>query len=81
MGSLRADEGRLAVSLSELQQVATASAPGDVVALGERLLKLWPRMNAEQRNRALRDIIDRVEIAPGTRYRQPADERVTVFWR
>lgn len=81
MKSLRDSEGALAVSLAGLRETAAMPEPGQVVALGERLMELWPRMNGGQRNRALRDLVERVVLQPAGRYRQPPDERVTVIWR
>jgi site-specific DNA recombinase len=81
MTSLRAAEAELSVTLARLQETAAAPEPGKLIALGEKLLELWPRMDGEQRNRALRDLATSVMIAPATYRRQPASERVTVQWR
>jgi site-specific DNA recombinase len=81
MASLVADEERLQATLGGLQEVVDAPEPGKLVALGEKLLELWPRMDGGQRNRALRDLVKSVTIMPSQGYRQPMDERVTVQWR
>ena len=81
MTSLRHTEAELAVTLASLQQVAERPAPKKVGALGERLLRLWPQMNAEQRNRALKDLIEKIELRPASRYREPAHLRAEIYWR
>jgi site-specific DNA recombinase len=80
MTSLRETETELARSLGSLQQAAERPSPKKVGALGARLLKLYPRMNAEQRNRALKDLIEKIDIRPSTRYREPAHLRVEIHW-
>jgi site-specific DNA recombinase len=81
MVSLRASEETLAVALAGLRHTAAAPAPRKIVALGEKLLSLWPRMDGAQRNQALRDLVEKVVISPGVKQRRPADERVAVRWR
>lgn len=78
MRSLREDEARLAADYHALSREAQAPEPGQVVALGEKLLALWPRMDGQQRNRAMRDLVEAVTIAPASSYRQPLGERVEV---
>jgi site-specific DNA recombinase len=80
MTSLRQTETELAVTLGSLQQAAERPAPKRVGALGQRLLKLWPQMNAEQRNRALKDLIEKIELMPASRYREPARLRMEIHW-
>lgn len=80
MGSMREDESRLALALESLRSEASLPEPGKLVLLGERLLKLWPRLNGTQRNRALRELVRTVTIMPSQRWRQPVDERVTIQW-
>lgn len=81
MVALRAAEDRLSETLGDLKRTAETPEPGKLVALAEKLVALWPRMDGGQRNRALRDVVDFVIINPSQRYRQPADERVEVEWR
>lgn len=81
MAGLRAAEERLAETLRGLQRTVDAPKPGELVALGEKLLKLWPSMDGTQRNRALRDLVETVTIRPATRYRQPVSERIDVRFR
>jgi site-specific DNA recombinase len=80
MASLRSTEQGLAVTLAGLRSTAEVPDPAETVALGDRLLKLWPRMDGGQRSRALRDLVETVTIMPSERYRQPAEERVKVRW-
>lgn len=81
MGSLRNAEQRLTDGLASAQRTADTLPPGQIVALAEKLLELWPDMDGGQRNRALRDVADTVVIRPAEAYREPAYERVTVVWR
>lgn len=81
MGSLRETEDRLAVTLGGLSRTAAAPEPGRLVALGAKLIELWPRMDGGQRNRSLRDVIETVTIMPSEHYRQPVHQRVQVKWR
>lgn len=81
MSALRDSEQRLSVTLAGLSRTADAPEPGRMVALAEKLVELWPRMDGGQRNRSLRDLVDTVTIMPSARYRQPVAERVSVQWR
>jgi site-specific DNA recombinase len=80
MTSLRQTEADLAVSLASLEQAAERPPPKKVAMLGERLLKLYPRMNAEQRNRALKDLVEKIVLRPAARYREPAHLRAEIHW-
>jgi site-specific DNA recombinase len=80
MASLRADESRLAVTLTDLQSQADLPEAGVLVALGERLLKLWPEMTGTQRNAALRDLVKTVTIHRSQKRGQPVDERISIDW-
>lgn len=81
MADLEAAERQLVESLAQAQTVADTAPPDQVVSLAEKLLELWPAMDGGQRNRALRDVLVTVRIAPAAYYRQPAGERVDVDWR
>jgi len=81
MAALRADESRLAVTLADLRSQAELPEAGVLVALGERLLELWPRMTGTQRNAALRDLVKTVTIHRSRRNGQPADQRISIEWR
>jgi len=81
MRSLREDEARLASDYSALTREAQVPEPGQIVALGEKLLALWPRMDGRQRNRAMRDLVEAVAIMPADSYRQPLDKRIDPRWR
>ena len=83
MRSLRETEADLAHAATGLRGEAALPAAGKLIALGERLLKLWPSMTADQQNRALRDMIEKIEIWPAAApsRKPPADSRVTIQWR
>lgn len=80
MASLRADESRLAVALTELRSQADLPEAGVLVALGERLLQLWPEMTGAQRNAALRDLVKTVTIHRSAKPGQPVDDRISIDW-
>ena len=80
MAMLDAAEERLTATLRQLKEVADLPDPGRLVALAEKLLEMWPRMNGTQRNRALRGLIKTVTIRPSSRYREPMHLRIDVEW-
>lgn len=81
MASLQRADADLKLRLAGLQEEASRPEPGKIVELGEKLIALWGRMDGPQRNWALRELVERVEIMPSGRYRQPAKERIEVHWR
>lgn len=81
MASLREAERSLLERLEQTRGMATGPGPGKVADLAEQLMRLWPDMDGSQRNRALRELVDHVVVAPAQYYRQPAAERVTAVWR
>ncbi|MFF3867391.1 recombinase family protein [Micromonospora sp. NPDC001898] len=81
MADLRAAEAQLMENLGAARAVVETAAPELVVSLGETMLTLWPSMDGEQRNRALRQVLVTVTIRPSAYYRQPAVERLDVQWR
>lgn len=74
-------EEELARQLRGLQSASHAPDSSEMASLAERLLNLWPAMNGAQRNRALREVVDHIVVSRGTRWRQPASERVVVVFR
>lgn len=80
MAALDATEARLLEAQSQLEKAAELPDPNSVIALGERLLRLWPKMDGPKRNRALRGLIKSVTIMPPVRYRQPPSERIHIEW-
>lgn len=81
MAQLREQEQRLQQRIDQLATTETAPPPEQVATLADELLRLWPELDAEQRNRALRTLIDHVVIRPATRWRQPPAERIEIRWR
>ncbi len=81
MASLRADEARLDGQIGQRQEAAAGPPPAEQIRLAEKLLVLWPEMDAEQRNRALRDVIDHFVVRAAAHYREPAGQRVTAIFR
>lgn len=81
-GSLERQRDELQEVLDGLKVVASAPGPAVRAALAERLLTLWPRMSAPQRNRALRELIDYVAIYRAPRWSaDTARDFVHVEWR
>jgi len=81
MDGFRADETRLSQALAAHTGVERPLLPEEIVPLADELLRLWPRMDGQQRNRALRTIVDRVVLSPASFYREPAKTRVKVHFR
>lgn len=76
----QAQEKELRAQVDELRRVSDRPASAAYVTLVEKLLAMWPRMDAEQRNRALRDVILRVVVRRSERWREPVDDRVEVLF-
>jgi site-specific DNA recombinase len=93
LGDLDADEYRPASAELKSERDALRdrlAALGDVEELrtseqaataAEALLSMWPDMLVHERNLALRDVVDRVTIRRGTRWREPYPDRLDVTWR
>jgi DNA invertase Pin-like site-specific DNA recombinase len=80
VATLDAAETRLLEAQRQLEQVADMPDPSSVIALGERLLRMWPKLDGPGRNRALKTLVKSVTIMPSSRYRQPPSERIHVEW-
>ncbi|WP_416902715.1 recombinase family protein [Micromonospora echinospora] len=80
LGELRRAEASAAAELARLAPVRDAPTPEAEAAAVETLLALWPEMTNEERGRALRAVVDRVEVRAAERWRQPESERVTVHF-
>jgi site-specific DNA recombinase len=74
----REQEAALQGRLDDLKRVTARPEAAAYATLVEKLLALWPRMDIEQRNRALKDAILRVVIRRSERWREPVDDRVEV---
>ncbi|MEU5549238.1 recombinase family protein [Micromonospora sp. NPDC047793] len=81
MAEFRAVEAQLVANLADARSVVETADPDSVVALGEKLLVLWPDMTSPERNRSLRQVLVTVTIRPAAFYREPAGDRVEVLWR
>jgi DNA invertase Pin-like site-specific DNA recombinase len=80
VSTLNAAEARLLEAQRQLEEVASMPDPSSIIAVGERLLRMWPKLNGPQRNRALKGLVKSVTIMPSSRYRQPPRERIQVEW-
>lgn len=79
--SLRSEIERLRAALVDSERGAGAPSSEGLQKAAAALVKRWPRMTAEERNRALRPIVRQVRVRRATSYRQPESERVHVeFW-
>lgn len=81
MAELRAQEEGLQQRIGQLADTATGPPPEQFATLADELLRMWPQLDAEERNRALRTLIDHFVIQPATRWRQPVYERIEIHWR
>lgn len=81
MESLRATEAQLGAAKAELEETAAVQDPDQLAELGERMIRLWPKMSGTERNQALRELVESVTVARSAYYRQPVVERVTVQFR
>lgn len=79
-GLLRGEREVLSVRLSAAEQVQGAPPSDAVVKLGRGLRARWPRMTAEEKNRALRTIVAQVRIRRAAFYREPVADRVEVIF-
>jgi site-specific DNA recombinase len=82
VGLLRAELEPLRVALRSAEDVAGTPAPAAMVRLAAGLRGRWPRMTAEEKNRALRALVVQVRVVRGDgRRSQPMGERVEVILR
>lgn len=81
VGLLREERERLAGTLAAAERVKAAPVrPEGVVRLARALRGRWPRMTAEEKNVALRQVVEQVRVARAVSYRQPVVERVEVLF-
>lgn len=80
-GQLRAERDGIHARLAELGDTGDGVDPEKFATAAQALLRMWPEMNAQRRNRALRAIVDRVVVRKATRWREPVEDLVTVTWR
>lgn len=81
MAPLKAAEGELDDRLSQARAGAEQPAPREVASLAERILAAWPKMTVAERNRALKQVVRRVQIRRAERYREPVADRIKIdFW-
>jgi site-specific DNA recombinase len=66
--------------IRDTQQVEESPAPRGTVKAAEALLRLWPVMEIDEKNRALKALVRQVRVRPPSRYRQPLAERIDVEW-
>ncbi|SCL12836.1 recombinase family protein [Micromonospora inyonensis] len=81
LGELTRIEQSAAAELARLAPVREAPAPEAEAAMVDTLLGLWPDMTNQERSRALRAVVDRVEVRAAERWRQPESERIEVHFR
>ncbi|WKU07970.1 recombinase family protein [Micromonospora sp. HUAS LYJ1] len=81
LAGLRRTEQTAAAELARLAPAVEVPDLEQEAATVETLLGLWPRMTMDERGRALRVVVDRVEVRPAERWRQPESDRVTVHFR
>lgn len=80
-GELRDERDSLKARLFELGDVEARPTPEEAALATETLLKMWPAMDLQQRNRALRALIERVVVRRAAYWREPEADRVTITWR
>lgn len=81
MSQLRKQEADLSEQLAEAKLVAVPrQSPVEFAEIARRIIDLWPRLKADERNRALRPVISGIIIRRGIWQREPTPDRVwTVF--
>ncbi|NBE80351.1 recombinase family protein [Micromonospora sp. NEAU-HG-1] len=80
LGELRRTEASATVELSRMAPVGDVPGAEEAAAMVDTILGLWPEMTNAERGRALRTVVDRVEVRATDRWRQPESERVTVHF-
>jgi site-specific DNA recombinase len=78
---LRAEREALQAKLSDLGDVESRQSPENFASSVTALVARWPEMEPQHRNRALRVLIERVEVRRAAYWREPESDRVTVTWR
>lgn len=78
---LRAERDSLQARLSEIGDVASRKTPEEAASAAEALLRMWPKMTTAQRNRALKALIEKVEVRRAAYWREPEADRVEITWR
>ena len=81
MAELRRAEARAAAELARIDAVAVPVDPVEAASAVDALLGLWPEMTYAERGKALRSIVDRVEVRRAAYWREPEQDRVTVRFR
>jgi DNA invertase Pin-like site-specific DNA recombinase len=81
MAELRRREQAAVAELARLGPVESAPPPEAEAAAVDTLLRLWPEMTNQERNRALRAVVDRVVVRRAEHWREPESARVTVHFR
>jgi site-specific DNA recombinase len=77
---LRAERDALQAQLTQIGDVEARPTPQEFARSVEVLLDRWPRMTAQQRNRAVRALVARVEVRRAAFWREPEADRVTISW-
>ncbi|MEU7620506.1 recombinase family protein [Micromonospora rifamycinica] len=81
LSGLRRTEHAAVAELARLAPAAEVPDPEREAAMVETLVGLWPEMTMAERGKALRAVVDRVEVRPAERWREPESKRVTVHFR
>jgi site-specific DNA recombinase len=79
-GELERAVEALRTQIRDAEQIEQSPPPQETVKAAEALLRLWPVMETDEKNRALKALIRQVRVRPSSRYRQPLAERVHVEW-
>lgn len=77
---LRAEASALQERLVDLGPIESRPTPEGAANAAEALLALWPEMDASERSRALRAVVDRVAVRRAERWREPEADRVKVYF-
>jgi len=80
-GELRAERDSLLERLTELGDTEVRPTPVQFAGLVDALLARWDEMSPQQRNRALRALVAKVEIRRADYWREKEADRVMVTWR
>lgn len=75
---LRAEAETIRAQLADLGPTERRPAPEQLASAAEVLLELWPDAVPDERNRMLREIVERVVIRKAARWREPVEDRVEV---
>jgi DNA invertase Pin-like site-specific DNA recombinase len=80
-GELRDERDTLLERLAELGDTETRPTPEQFARLVDALLARWDEMSPQQRNRALRALVARVEVRRAEYWREKESKRLTITWR